>query len=67
MKKLTNNQVVAKYILGNVPKGNVLACERCNSGANYRVGEIVVNGKTIASVPANLHSGNLPSSKLIAA
>jgi hypothetical protein len=67
MKKLTNNQVVAKYILGNVPKGNVLACERCNSAAPYKIGEIDVNGKTIASVPSTLHSGNLPSSKLIAA
>ena len=67
MKKLTNNQVVAKYILGYVPKGHVQACERCNSGANYRIGEIDVNGKTIASVPSTLHSGNLPSSKLIAA
>ena len=67
MKKLTGNQVVAKYILGYVPKGNTMACERCNSGANYRVGEIIVNGKTIASVPANLHGGNLPSSRLIGA
>jgi hypothetical protein len=67
MKKLTNNQVVAKYILGNVPKGNVLACERCNSAAPYKIGEIDVNGKTIASVPSTLHGGSLPSSKLIAA
>ena len=67
MKKLTGNQIVAKYILGNVPKGNVLACERCNSAAPYKIGEIVVNGKTIASVPANLHGGNLPSSQLIGA
>jgi hypothetical protein len=67
MKKLTGNQIVAKYILGYLPVGYTLACERCNSGANYRVGEIVVNGKTIASVPVNLHGGNLPSSQLIGA
>jgi hypothetical protein len=63
MKKLTGNQIVAKYILGYLPKGYVLACERCNSKANYRVGEIIVNGQILASVPASLHGMALPTSK----
>lgn len=63
MKKLTGNQIVAIYILGFLPKGYVMAVELCNSKANYRVGEIMVDGKIIVSVPASLHGGNLPSSK----
>jgi hypothetical protein len=65
MKKLTGNQIVAKYILGYLPVGYVLACE--GRGVPYRTGIIYVDGKVIASIPSSLHGGDLPSSKLIGA
>lgn len=62
MKPLTGNQKVALYILGYLPKGWVLVTESCEGKANYRVGNIYVDGKPVVSIPASLHSGDLPRS-----
>jgi hypothetical protein len=61
MKKLTGNQKIAQYILGHIPKGYVVTCEKFNIFTNYRVGEIAVDGKIIASIPSFLNGGKLPS------
>lgn len=62
MKTLTGNQKVALYILGYLPKGWILVTEKCNCNARYRVGEINIDGKPFASIPASLHGGDLPRS-----
>lgn len=64
MSGLTGSQKVAKMVLGYLPKGCVGVVERCNSGARYRVGEIVVNGKRFCSIPASLNGGQLPQPPL---
>ena len=63
MKKLTGNQIVAKFILGYLPEGFVQAIEHCNNGQMYRIGQLYVDGNIIASIPACLNGGTFPSSR----
>jgi hypothetical protein len=63
MKKLTGSQIVARYILGYLPKGYVQAIEHCNNGQNYRIGQLYIDGVIVASIPACLNCGTLPSSQ----
>lgn len=57
--KMTGNQVVAKFVLGYVPRGYVCCCESCG-GKSAGNGQIFVDGRWIASVPKSLHGGKLP-------
>lgn len=56
---MTGNQIVAKLVLGYVPRGDVCCCE-ASFGKAAGNGQIFVGGKWIASIPKSLHGGKLP-------
>lgn len=58
---MTGNQIVAEFVLGYVPRGDVCCCES-GGGKSAGNGQIFVDGRWIASVPKSLHGGKLPQS-----
>jgi len=56
---MNNSERVAKYILGEVPEGNIFVCQAMNN-ATYETGILYVDGEEYACIPGSLHGGKLP-------